>query len=156
MRILFLIILGAGFYLPLSLIAGDLEAGKTKAEKSCAVCHGLDGQATVPLAAHLSGQQKDYLIIQMRAYRSGQRQHQQMSIIAKQLTNEEIDNLAEWYSNISVIIEAPKDSETEALESKVKETHNDSNPLNSITIATKILEEFREKSSGDTILNYFA
>jgi len=105
MRILYLFILGVGLSLPLSVFAGDLAQGKIKAEKSCAVCHGLDGQATVPLAAHISGQQKDYLIIQLRAYRSGKRQHDQMSIIAKPLTNEEIDNLAEWYSNIKVKIE---------------------------------------------------
>ena len=110
MRILFSIILGAGLYLPLSVLAGDLEAGKSKAEASCVVCHGLDGQATIPLAAHLSGQQKDYLVIQLRDYRSGKRQHDQMSIIAKPLTNEEIDNLAEWYSSIKVMVDMPEDS----------------------------------------------
>jgi cytochrome c553 len=110
MRILYLIILGAGLYLPLSVLAGDLLAGKTNAEASCIVCHGLDGQATIPLAANLSGQQKDYLVIQLRAYRSGKRHHDQMSIIAKPLTNEQIDNLAEWYSSIKVIVEMPKES----------------------------------------------
>jgi len=109
MRILCLIILGAGLYLPLSVFASDLQQGKIKAEKSCAVCHGLDGQATIPLAANLSGQQKDYLVIQLRAYRSGKRHHDQMSIIAKPLTNEEIDNLAEWYSSIKVKVEMPKE-----------------------------------------------
>lgn len=107
MRILFFIIMGAGSCLPLSVMAGDLEAGKTKAEATCVVCHGLDGQATIPLAAHISGQQKDYLVIQLRAYRSGKRHHDQMSIIAKPLTNKEIDNLAEWYSSIKVTVEAP-------------------------------------------------
>lgn len=117
MRILYLIILGVGLYLPLSVCAGDLLLGKTKAKATCAVCHGIDGQATVPLAAHLSGQQKDYLIIQMRAYRSGKRHHDQMSIIAKPLTNEEIDNLAEWYSNIKVKIEVPEKFEVEEIPS---------------------------------------
>lgn len=98
------IVMWAGFILPHSLFAGDLEAGKAIAQKSCAVCHGLDGQATVPLAAHISGQQKDYLIIQLRAYRSGKRHHDQMSIIAKPLSNDDINNLAEWYSSIKVIV----------------------------------------------------
>lgn len=119
MRILYLIILGAGLYLPFSVFAGDLLAGKINAEASCIVCHGLDGQATIPLAANLSGQQKDYLVIQLRAYRSGKRHHDQMSIIAKPLTNEQIDNLAEWYSSIKVIVEMPK-------ESSAQETPNDS------------------------------
>ncbi len=109
MKILSLIILGAGLSLPLSVFAGDLAQGKIKAKQSCAVCHGLDGQATVPLAAHISGQQRDYMIIQLRAYRSGKRHHDQMSIIAKPLTNEDIDNVSEWYSNIKVIIKVPKE-----------------------------------------------
>lgn len=121
MKILYLMILGAGLSLPLSGVAGDLAQGKIKAKQTCAVCHGIDGQATVPLAAHISGQQKDYLIIQLRAYRSGKRQHQQMSIIAKPLTNEDIDNLAAWYSNIKVNIVAPEELDTE-------ETPSDSIP----------------------------
>lgn len=112
MKLLLSIMIVAGLYLPLSSFANDLEAGKSLAQKSCAVCHGLDGQATVPLAAHISGQQKDYLIIQLRAYKSGKRQHQQMSIIAKPLTNQQIDQLAEWYSNIKVSIEAPEQTDT--------------------------------------------
>ena len=121
MRILFSIILGAGLYLPLPVLAGDLEAGKAKAEASCVVCHGLDGQATIPLAAHLSGQQKDYLVIQLRDYRSGKRQHDQMSIIAKPLTNEEIDNLAEWYSSIKVMVDMPEDSNNAESKDKPEE-----------------------------------
>ena len=110
MRILFLIILGAGFYLPLSGFAGDLEAGKAKAKITCMTCHGLDGKATIPMAANLSGQQKDYMIIQLNNFRSGKRSHTQMSIIAKSLTDDEIDNLTEWYSSIKVTVEAPKDN----------------------------------------------
>ena len=110
MRILFLIILGAGFYLPLSVSAGDLEAGKAKATITCRTCHGLDGKATIPMAANLSGQQKDYMEIQLKNFRSGKRNHNQMSIIAKSLTDDEIDNLTEWYSSIKVTVETPKDN----------------------------------------------
>jgi len=134
MRILFSIILGAGLNLPLSAVAGDLEAGKSKVEATCVVCHGLDGQATIPLAAHLSGQQKDYLIIQLRAYRSGQRKHDQMSIIAKPLTNEEIDNLAEWYSSIKVTIDKPEDS-TKAI------SNDKSDPVAFDSVSVKKIEE---------------
>ena len=88
--------------------ASDLEAGAAKAKRSCMTCHGLDGQATIPLAAHISGQQKDYLIIQLKNYRSGKRPHDQMSIIAKMLSDEDIENLAEWYSNIKVEVTAPE------------------------------------------------
>ena len=87
--------------------AGDLMAGKAKAEAACQVCHGLDGRAVVPMAANLSGQQKQYIIAQLEAYRSGRRRHEQMSIIAQVLDDDDIENLAEWYSSITITIEMP-------------------------------------------------
>jgi cytochrome c553 len=87
--------------------AGDLTAGKAKAEAMCQVCHGLYGQATAPMAANLSGQLKEYIIAQLEAYRAGKRQHEQMSIIAGMLGDDDIENLAEWYSSIKITIEIP-------------------------------------------------
>ena len=60
------------------------------------------------MAANLSGQQKDYLIIQLKAFRDGKRQHPQMSIIAGGLSDEDIENVAEWYSGIRVTVELPE------------------------------------------------
>lgn len=87
--------------------AGDLALGRAKVESSCQTCHGLDGQATIAMAANLSGQQKDYMKIQLKAFRDGKRQHPQMSIIAQGLSDEDIDNVAEWYSSIRVTVELP-------------------------------------------------
>ena len=88
--------------------AGELAAGKAKVKALCQTCHGLDGVATIPMAANLSGQQKMYLIAQLEAYRSGARQHQQMSIIAQMLSDEDIENVAGWYAAIKITIEAPE------------------------------------------------
>lgn len=88
-------------------MAGDLKAGKAKAQGVCQTCHGLDGVATIPMAANLSGQQKEYLIAQLEAYRAGKRRHEQMNIVAKMLKDDDIENLAEWYSSIKVTIEMP-------------------------------------------------
>lgn len=82
-------------------------AGKAKVETVCQTCHGVDGKATIPMAANLSGQQKEYIIAQLEAYRSGKRKHEQMTIIAKMLSDEDIENVAEWYSSIKVTIELP-------------------------------------------------
>lgn len=89
------------------VLAGDLMAGKATAETACQVCHGIDGKAVVPLAANLSGQQKEYIIVQLEAYRSGERHHEQMSIIAETLSDDDIENVAEWYSSIKVTLEMP-------------------------------------------------
>ena len=89
-------------------MAADLAAGKAKAEAACQVCHGMDGRATQPMVPHISGQQKEYLVAELKAYRSGKRQHEQMSIVVKMLTDEDIDNVSEWYSSIKVSIEMPE------------------------------------------------
>lgn len=67
----------------------------------------MDGIATVAMVPNLSGQPKDYITVQLKAFRSGQRQHPQMNIIAKGLSDEDIDNLSEWFSSIKVTIELP-------------------------------------------------
>ncbi len=105
--ILALVLVPTAGFLGDRALAGDLMAGKAKAEATCQVCHGLDGRAVVPMAANLSGQQKQYIIAQLEAYRSGQRRHEQMSIIAKMLDDDDIENLAEWYSSIKITIEMP-------------------------------------------------
>ena len=88
--------------------SGDLMAGKARAQSVCQTCHGLDGKAVIPMAANLSGQQKGYIIAQLEAYRSGRRKHEQMTIIARMLSDEDIENVAEWYSSIKVTIELPR------------------------------------------------
>jgi cytochrome c553 len=89
-------------------LAADAAAARAKAQTLCQNCHGENGVAVLPGAANLSGQQKEYLRAQLRAYRSGSRQNEQMSIVAKTLTDADIENLAEWYSAIKVTVEMPK------------------------------------------------
>jgi cytochrome c553 len=91
-----------------SAMAGDVAAGRAKAETLCQNCHGVEGVAVLPGAANLSGQQKEYLREQLRGFRSGSRQNPQMSVIAKMLTDTDIENLSDWYSSIKVTVEAPK------------------------------------------------
>jgi cytochrome c553 len=86
--------------------AGDPQLGKTKAAM-CAVCHGLDGLAKNPDAPNLAGDNANYLIKQLDAFKSGARQDPQMSIIASGLSDEDIANLAAWYSGLKVTVEMP-------------------------------------------------
>ena len=77
---------------------GDAKAGRTKAEAVCAVCHGLDGLATIPEAPNISGQKEPYLIEQLTAFKSGERKNEMMSLVAQDLTDADIENLAAYYS----------------------------------------------------------
>jgi cytochrome c553 len=81
--------------------AGDIAAGKTSAA-GCVVCHGAFGVSQMPSAPHLAGQPAIYVAEQMKNYRSGKRSHEIMSVIAKPLSDTEIDNLAAWFESIRI------------------------------------------------------
>lgn len=87
--------------------AADEAAGRRKAV-ACAVCHGAQGLAVAIDAPHLAGQPALYLNKQLRAYRSGARQHEVMSVIAKPLSDADIDDLAAWFSSLKVSVQAPQ------------------------------------------------
>lgn len=87
--------------------AEDLSPGAVKAATACALCHGANGLATLPNAPNLAGQQAFYLTEQLTNYRSGKRQHEVMGYIAKNLTDVEITQLANWYNSIRVTVEMP-------------------------------------------------
>ena len=98
----------AGFLaLPASALAADVAAGRDKAGM-CTACHGRDGIATAPDAPNLAGGSEIYISAQLRAYQSGERQHPQMSVIAKGLSDEDINDLAAWYAAIEVTAKLPE------------------------------------------------
>ena len=103
----------AGFFAALLAVAlnpaaaADAAAGTTKAAK-CTVCHGLDGLAKNPDAPNLAGDSANYIRKQLGAYRSGERKDPQMSIMAKNLSDDDIADLAAWYSSLKVTVEMPK------------------------------------------------
>ena len=79
--------------------AADADAGAEKiAAKGCVTCHGKDGMGTMPIYPNLAGQQEAYLEQQLKAFRSGERQGQQMSIIAQDLSDADIADLAAYYA----------------------------------------------------------
>ena len=87
--------------------AGDAAAGRAKA-KVCQVCHGIDGVGKMPTVPNIGGESSIYLAKQLKAFRAGERTDPQMSIIAKPLTDEEIANLAAWYSSIKFSVTLPQ------------------------------------------------
>jgi cytochrome c553 len=93
--------------LPALAQQGNLEAGRRKAQ-ACAVCHGQLGLATAPDAPNLAGQPVTYFVTQLRAYRSGARRHEVMAVIAKPLSDEDIADLASWFSAIQVEVKEPR------------------------------------------------
>jgi len=75
------------------------EVGKKKADEACAACHGPEGNKPItPETPRLAGQQYDYLVQALTAYRKGTRDNAVMSAMAKPLTEKEIGELASYFS----------------------------------------------------------
>jgi cytochrome c553 len=89
-------------------LAADADAGKKKVASTCAVCHGIDGLAKNPEAPNLAGENPTYIVKQLKAFKSGERKSEMMSIIAQGLGEEDMANVAAWYSKIKVTVEMPQ------------------------------------------------
>lgn len=102
-----LMLLAAALCASVAAQAADPAVGRTKAGTSCAVCHGPNGMSMLPNAPHLAGQPAIYLVEQLKNYRSGKRTHEVMGVIAKPLTDAEIEDLAAWYSSLQISVQTP-------------------------------------------------
>jgi cytochrome c553 len=80
-------------------IAQDPAVGRQKAVQ-CQACHGLDGLAKIPGAPHLAGQVQEYLVAAMRDYKSGARRNEMMTVVMRQLSDEDIEDLAAYYAGL--------------------------------------------------------
>ena len=87
--------------------ADDIDAGREKAQ-ACAVCHGPLGVSVQPDAPNLAGQPALYVRAQLRAYRSGERKHEVMSVMAKPLSDDDIAKLAAWFAAMRIEASAPR------------------------------------------------
>jgi cytochrome c553 len=91
----------------MSAAQADLQAGRAKA-RPCAVCHGEYGISLLPNAPNLAGQPEIYLAEQLKAYRSGKRSSEVMSVVAKPLTDADIADLSAWFASIAIEAKPPK------------------------------------------------
>jgi cytochrome c553 len=64
---------------------------------ACQSCHGSDGVSRNPNTPNLAGQQPGYLAAQLRAFKAGTRRHALMQAIAAQLSDEQIEALAQYW-----------------------------------------------------------
>lgn len=85
-----------------ALAAGDAAAGQVKSEV-CAACHGADGMATIPGYPNLKGQNAQYIISSINAYKNKERNGGLAVVMQAQaslLSDDDIANLAAYYSSL--------------------------------------------------------
>ncbi len=102
-----LAVLGSGVLLISSAAhAADAKAGRQKVVV-CQACHGLDGLSKNPEAPNIAGQIEGYLVKALKDYRSGDRKNETMNIVAKDLSDQDMADIAAYYSSIKVDVLPP-------------------------------------------------
>jgi cytochrome c553 len=76
---------------------GHISAGKEKAA-ACVSCHGDNGNSLVSTFPKLAQQHSSYLVKQLQAFKSGARDNPLMSPIAMGLTDDDMADIAAYYS----------------------------------------------------------
>lgn len=78
--------------------AGDVAAGKAKSAL-CVACHGADGNSANPEWPKLAGQHPEYIAKQLKEFKSGTRQNALMAGIVAGLSEQDMVNLAAYFSS---------------------------------------------------------
>lgn len=84
-----------------SALSADLTAGG-KTAQSCMMCHGDNGLSSMPGTPSLAGQPESYLASQLRQFRDGKRHNEVMGVIAKPLSDADIDNVAAYFAQFEI------------------------------------------------------
>lgn len=93
--------------LALSALTMNVHAADGKAlytEKNCHTCHGADGKAPImPLYPKLAGQNKEYMVAQMKDIKSGKRNNGMsaaMKAMVMNISDAEFEAIAEYLANV--------------------------------------------------------
>ncbi|MCK7594942.1 c-type cytochrome [Pseudomarimonas salicorniae] len=86
--------------LPALAQEGDVEKGRLKVY-TCTGCHGIEGYKNVYPHYHvpkIGGQNYEYLVIALTAYKNGERKHPTMQAQAESFSAEDIADIARYLS----------------------------------------------------------
>ena len=78
--------------------AGADSAAVRENAVACAACHGPEGNSTIPALPSLAGQPAQFIAMQLFLFRQGSRKDPQMTPLAANLTNADINDLAAYFS----------------------------------------------------------
>ena len=83
---------------------GDAAAGQAKSAL-CASCHGAEGNSEISINPKLAGQNFNYIVKQLKDYKSGNRVNATMSAMVAALTDQDILDISAWYSSQQVTLQ---------------------------------------------------
>ena len=77
---------------------GDPAKAQSTVNSVCAACHGADGNSPIPANPNLAGQHAEYLYKQLTDYKAGRRKNPVMTPIVANLLDDDLRNLAAYFS----------------------------------------------------------
>jgi cytochrome c553 len=92
-------------------IKHDMAKGAALFGQMCVACHAADGNSTTPANPKLAQQHPEYLIKQLKEYKSGKRANAIMSGFAAGLSEEDMRNVAYWLASQKATTGAATDAE---------------------------------------------
>jgi len=81
--------------------SGKPEGTVPQAAQLCVSCHGQDGVAIAPIYPSLAGQHEDYIVRALEEYRHGGRKNPVMKGFAANLKDEDIAQIAAYFSRLT-------------------------------------------------------
>ena len=82
----------------LLLAKGDAAAGQAKSAL-CGSCHGVDGNSLMAMNPKLAGQSARYMVKQLQEFKSGARESAIMASMVLSLSDQDMEDIAAWYSS---------------------------------------------------------
>lgn len=82
-------------------VDGDAEAGKSKIA-TCTACHAADGNSPLAINPKLAGQNASYLLAQLKHFKSGARENAVMKGMVAPLSEQDMKDIAVYYSEQSI------------------------------------------------------
>lgn len=92
------VVLGTGH--AINGLSGQVDPkAKALVTEVCAGCHGADGNSPIPTVPKVAGQQKSYLLTEMKDYKEAKRHSEVMNAIMSSLSDEDMAAIAEYYAS---------------------------------------------------------
>ena len=77
----------------------DLAKGEASYAAVCAACHAADGNSTIAVNPMLAQQHPEYLVKQLKEFKSGKRADPVMQGMAAMLSDDDMRNVAAWLAS---------------------------------------------------------
>ncbi|ARU06269.1 cytochrome c4 [Comamonas serinivorans] len=104
---------------PAPVAKPDLAKGSATFGATCVACHAADGNSTVPAQPKLAQQHPEYILKQLKDYKSGARKDPVMQGFAAALSEADMRNVAYWLASQKVKPGEARNGDTLALGERI-------------------------------------